>query len=54
VPVLTGVVELSAGGGHTCARQGDGTVRCWGRNLFGQLGDWTTTDWLTPTFVWDL
>ena len=35
--------ELSAGGAHTCAINGDGnatqakgTVRCWGSNLYGQ------------------
>lgn len=31
-------IELAAGGGHTCARLDNGTVRCWGRNDHGQLG----------------
>ena len=35
---LPGVNAISAGGAHTCARIGAGTVRCWGFNDFGQLG----------------
>jgi alpha-tubulin suppressor-like RCC1 family protein len=45
------VVELSAGGRHACARIGDGSVRCWGDNNYGQLGDGTTTNRSTPTTV---
>jgi Regulator of chromosome condensation (RCC1) repeat len=33
------VVSLAAGGDHTCALWSDGTVRCWGLNGNGQLGD---------------
>jgi alpha-tubulin suppressor-like RCC1 family protein len=40
---LTGVVDIVAGARHTCALKGDGTVRCWGRGIFGQLGDGTNT-----------
>ena len=39
---LTSVVAIAAGTGFTCARRADGTVRCWGTNQFGQLGDDTT------------
>ncbi len=35
---LTGIVQISAGGGTTCARDGAGTLRCWGSNESGQLG----------------
>ena len=33
-----GVVQLAAGEAHSCALLSDGTVRCWGNNLFSQLG----------------
>lgn len=35
---------VASGGSHTCELVPDGTVRCWGRNDKGQLGDGTTTD----------
>lgn len=38
------VVSLAAGGTHTCAIISDGTVRCWGGNLFGALGSGMDTD----------
>lgn len=38
------VVELSAGGDHTCALLRGGAVRCWGDNTFGQLGLGSTTE----------
>ncbi|MBN1607596.1 MAG: hypothetical protein JW940_13245 [Polyangiaceae bacterium] len=34
-PVYT---EISAGEVHSCAVVSDGTLRCWGSNLYGQLG----------------
>lgn len=37
VPDLDDVLEISAGGWHTCARR-EGEVRCWGNNATGQLG----------------
>ena len=39
VPGLGGVVEISAGEFSTCARDGDGSVKCWGSAYGGQLGD---------------
>ncbi len=36
-----GVVQVSAGGSHTCARKRDGSLWCWGWNATGALGDGT-------------
>jgi len=36
--------KLAVGWEHTCARLDDGSVKCWGRNDFGQLGYGDTTD----------
>jgi alpha-tubulin suppressor-like RCC1 family protein len=48
---LTDVVQIAAGRRHTCALQGDGHVKCWGRNAFGQLGDGTTESRIVPVRV---
>jgi len=34
--------RLAAGSGHTCQVNDDGTVRCWGSNSSGQIGDGTS------------
>jgi RHS repeat-associated protein len=36
---LTGVTAVSAGGTHSLALLSNGTVKAWGNNEFGQLGD---------------
>ncbi|KAF8058349.1 UVR8 [Scenedesmus sp. PABB004] len=36
--LLTGVASISAGDSYTCARLANGTVACWGRSEYGQLG----------------
>ena len=51
VGLSTAVRGVSVGGGHSCAVLADGAVQCWGWNQYGQLGDGTTTDRLTPTRV---
>jgi alpha-tubulin suppressor-like RCC1 family protein len=48
---LTNVAQVSAGGGHTCAILTDHTVRCWGYNPFGQLGNNSTTNSSYPVTV---
>ena len=42
-------VALSSGTYHTCAVLDNGSVSCWGRNNYGQLGDGTITNRGTPT-----
>jgi alpha-tubulin suppressor-like RCC1 family protein len=46
--------HVSAGGAHACAVRNDGTVWCWGRNDFGQLGDGTAIDSDIPVQVVNL
>lgn len=48
---LTSVAEIAVGLYHSCARFGDGTVACWGGNLWGALGDGTSEDRARPTRV---
>ncbi len=45
------VVTLSGHSIHQCALLNNGTVKCWGYNGSGQLGDGTTTNRSTPTLV---
>ncbi|MBU6154767.1 MAG: hypothetical protein KGP28_10735, partial [Bdellovibrionales bacterium] len=48
---LTNAIAISAGAYHTCALLSDGTARCWGWNLSGQLGDGTNADRTSPVQV---
>jgi hypothetical protein len=48
---LTGVLEIAAGADQSCARMSDRTVRCWGANDAGKLGNGNATDQPTPVPV---
>ena len=45
------VVGVAANGRHACARLIGGTLRCWGWNVRGELGDGSTTDRPLPIGV---
>ena len=48
---LTDAVEVAAGGYHSLALLSDGTVKAWGYNTFGQLGNNETTNRAEPVTV---
>jgi len=56
-PVLTNAdplvyfTQIDLGKAHSCAVNYSGEVYCWGRNTFGQLGDGTIGNKLSPTSV---
>ena len=51
VELSAALESITAGQSHTCARARDGRGWCWGRNIYGQLGDGTTEDRNRPTTV---
>ncbi|MDQ6851919.1 MAG: hypothetical protein M3070_18655, partial [Actinomycetota bacterium] len=48
---ITNATAVTAGGDSSCAVLTDGTVRCWGGNYYGTLGNGTNTDSSTPVAV---
>ena len=50
-PPLTGITQITSGAMHSCALLNSGSVRCWGDNGFGQLGNGTTRDASVPLAV---
>jgi alpha-tubulin suppressor-like RCC1 family protein len=41
---ISAPVRLAAGAEHTCALLSDGAIRCWGWNVYGELGNRRRTD----------
>ncbi len=48
---LSGVGRIIGGRLHMCALMTDQSLRCWGSNFYGELGDGTQTRSLTPKTV---
>jgi alpha-tubulin suppressor-like RCC1 family protein len=46
-----GVTSVAVGGDYTCALTTAGGVKCWGRNIWGELGDGTNDTSLVPVDV---
>ena len=44
LPAGRTATALALGSYHSCAILDDGSIQCWGRNSYGQLGDGTTTN----------
>jgi hypothetical protein len=49
--LTSGVAEIEAGMWHTCALMTDKTVKCWGNDDIGELGNGATSRTATPTAV---
>ncbi len=48
---LSGIAQIAVGADHGCALMAGGTIRCWGANAYGQLGDGSTTNRSIPVPV---
>ncbi|MFA7209793.1 MAG: hypothetical protein WC120_06000, partial [Parcubacteria group bacterium] len=51
VGVLSDIAQVGLGASNSCALKTDGTVYCWGQNLYGQLGNNSNTNSSTPVQV---
>ena len=48
---IENAIKIDVGSWHGCAVLSDGSIKCWGANSFGKLGDGTTTTRYTPVNV---
>jgi len=48
---LDGATSITTGGRHACAETKSGVAKCWGENVYGQLGNGTTKNATKPTVV---
>jgi alpha-tubulin suppressor-like RCC1 family protein len=51
VGLESGALHVAAGRGHSCALVSSSSVKCWGSNFSGELGDGTTIGRLSPVSV---
>jgi len=51
---MKGIIDVSAGGSHTCAIKQYGSLWCWGANEEGQLGDRTKLNRYLPYSIMKL
>lgn len=51
--VAPSITKIATGGYHTCALKANGSLKCWGKNAMGQIGNNSSTgnDVRTPTQV---
>lgn len=47
--LTSNAVQVTAMGNHACALKSDGSVRCWGGGVKGEIGDGTSTDRYSQT-----
>ena len=48
---LGAAVAVATGDVHSCALLANGSVKCWGSNFYGQLGNGSNDETVRPTLV---